>query len=114
MLNLVEEAKQLLCDHKFNSREQRDSAKEALLCDVDHQSIEFIDNYAPDCYGIEIAARCFWEAFVVRQDIFRKAGAVSSLPWPSHGRKHKTTGWPPGFKGLSRPTSFKGTDTTLT
>jgi len=52
-------------------RSERALAIKHLLLDMDDASIRSIDDYAPQCYGIELPDRLLWQAFVVDSDISR-------------------------------------------
>ena len=46
-------------------------------------TIEYIDDYLPKIYGLEIDVRLFWEAFVSRQDISKCQGSQHDGGWAS-------------------------------
>ena len=50
------------------------SMQRRLLLDITEPSITYIDDYAPECYGLEIPERLLHEAYVMRQNCTRKPG----------------------------------------
>jgi hypothetical protein len=83
LAELVMEAKKVL---EFADRVDKatyDNALAIMLLDVDNPKITPIDDYAPECYGIELPERLFWEAYFVRQDCTRKAGSIYDSGRPS-------------------------------
>ena len=91
MVDAVEDAKDMLEDMLQRSNDgagddpsqELDEVKKALTFEMEDPTIHFIDEYAPNCYGLEIPSRLFWEAFVVRQDISRKKGSQYDTGRPS-------------------------------
>lgn len=82
MLHTVEEAKVILADDAA-TEEAREDALEAMLLDMKDPSIYYIEDYAPNRYGLEIPERLFWEAYFVRQDCTRKPGSEYDTGRPS-------------------------------
>ena len=78
----MKEAKKILANDQ-GDKEMQDDALEAMLLDIDNPLIAPIDDYAPDCYGIEMPERLFWEAFFVNQDCTRKSGSIYDSGRPS-------------------------------
>jgi hypothetical protein len=74
MLNAVGDAKKVLEDENAHPDEQ-ERANETLLWDIPDYSITVLDDYSPDCYGIEVPSRLLWEAMIVRQDCYCKPGS---------------------------------------
>jgi hypothetical protein len=60
-----------------------DELQRALAMEMEDPTIFFIDEYAPNCYGLEIPIRLFWEAYIVRQDISRAKGSQYDTGRPS-------------------------------
>ena len=83
MLDTVAEAKLVLSGEKDADDADIEEAKEVLLWDMENPEIEFIDDYGPQSYGLELPIRLFWEAFIVRQDITRKPGSQYDVGRPS-------------------------------
>ena len=83
MMDTVAQAKLVLSGDMDADSADIEEAKEALLWDMDNPEIEFIDDYEPQSYGLELPIRLFWEAFVVRQDITRKPGSQYDCGRPS-------------------------------
>lgn len=79
---MVKEAKKILANDK-GDKDMQDDALEVMLLDIDNPLIAPIDDYAPDCYGIEMPERLFWEAFFVNQDCTRKSGSIYDCGRPS-------------------------------
>jgi Domain found in Dishevelled, Egl-10, and Pleckstrin (DEP) len=82
MMEATFQAKQILASEKVGTL-RLEEAKETLLWDMTDVSITYLDEYAPCSYGIEIPARLLWEAYVVRQDCFRKPGSQYDIGRPS-------------------------------
>jgi hypothetical protein len=92
MMQSVEEAKDMLqrivelADIGSGSSDAESKWSEvqtALGCEMDNPTIHFLDEYAPDCYGLEIPVRLFWEVFIARQDISRPTGSQYDTGRPS-------------------------------
>jgi len=82
MMQTVTRAKKVL-DNNDASKEDRDSAMECMLLDMNDPKIVYLDEYAPDRYGFEIPERLFWEAYFSRQDCTRKPGSEYDIGRPS-------------------------------
>lgn len=82
LIDTVQKAKLVLASDKADKEMQHD-ALESMLLDVTDPSISYIDEYAPQCYGIEFPVRWFWEAFFIRQDCTRKPGSEFDTGRPS-------------------------------
>ena len=80
---MVKEAKKLLEFGDRVDKEMYDNALEIMLLDVENPKITPIDDYSPECYGIEVPERLFWEAYFVRQDCTRRAGSIYDSGRPS-------------------------------
>jgi hypothetical protein len=55
----------------------------SVVWDLADTRIDPIDDYAPECFGLEVCMRIFWEACIMRQDITRKAGSEYETGRPS-------------------------------
>ena len=55
--------------------DEREWALTRLLFDMDDPSIKTVDDYAPECYGIELPDRLLWHGCVVDRDITRPEGS---------------------------------------
>eukprot|EP00934_Nitzschia_sp_Nitz4_P004621 Nitzschia sp. Nitz4//scaffold136_size62208//53331//58820//NITZ4_006378-RA/size62208-processed-gene-0.42-mRNA-1//-1//CDS//3329535648//4611//frame0 len=47
----------------------------SIMLEMTDSEIEYIDDHEPSCYGLEVPVRLFWEAFVMRQDIYAAPGS---------------------------------------
>lgn len=83
MIETVEAAKKILDDNESSKSARKDALDSMLLDMGPDPSIEYIDDYAPNRYGLEIPERLFWEAFFNQQDITRKAGSEYDTGRPS-------------------------------
>ncbi|CAB9497546.1 Rac exchanger 2 protein [Seminavis robusta] len=83
MIDMVKEAKKVLASGDKADKEIHNNALEIMLLDVADPTITPIDDFAPECYGIEMPERLFWEAFFVRQDCTRKPGSIYDSGRPS-------------------------------
>lgn len=82
MIEMVKEAKKILASDRVD-KDIHDNALDAMLLDVANPTITPIDDYAPECYGIELPERLFWEAYFVNQDCTRKEGSIYDTGRPS-------------------------------
>lgn len=82
MMQIVKEARRVLADDKADSSSHKD-AMDSMLLDMSNPSISYIDNYAPQCYGLDIPVRLLWEVFYERQDCSRKPGSEYDIGRPS-------------------------------
>mmetsp|Transcript_43460 Transcript_43460/g.63795 ORF Transcript_43460/g.63795 Transcript_43460/m.63795 type:complete len:480 (+) Transcript_43460:3-1442(+) len=82
MVDTVEESIHLLEESETNTAD--DIVFERMVYwRMDDPTIVPIDNYNPDCSGIDIPERLFWEAFVARRDITRPIGSPLYTGRPS-------------------------------
>lgn len=79
----VATAKSFLEDASNSDDELEEQAMRALLLDFDYKTITLIDDYGPGCYGLVVAKRVFWEAYVMKQDISRAPGSMFDTGRPS-------------------------------
>jgi hypothetical protein len=82
MIDATNKAKQILANTDSVALTMEE-AKETLLWEMNDVSITFLDEYAPITYGIEIPVRLLWEAYVIRQDCYRKPGSQYDSGRPS-------------------------------
>lgn len=82
MMQIVKEARRVLADDKADSSSHKD-AMESMLLDMVDPSIKYIDDYAPQSYGLDIPIRLLWEAFCERQDCTRKPFSEYDIGRPS-------------------------------
>jgi len=81
-LEMVKEARKVLASDKSDKALQ-ENALECMLLEVDDPMITPMDDYAPQCYGIELPERLFWEAYFMRQDCTRTPGSIYDSGRPS-------------------------------
>jgi len=82
MMEIVKEARRVLADDKADDASHKD-ALNSMLLDMSNPSIAYIDDYAPQCYGLDIPVRLLWEAYFVRQDCTRKPDSEYDIGRPS-------------------------------
>eukprot|EP00980_Cylindrotheca_fusiformis_P005351 scaffold1138_cov128-Cylindrotheca_fusiformis.AAC.33 len=56
---------------------------EKLIWEMTDPTIELLDDYAPNQYGMLVPERLFWQGMVVRQDISREPGSENDTGRPS-------------------------------
>ena len=88
MCEKIDSARELLYEMAQGPRDSEkpsdwDELQRALAMEMEDPTIFFIDEYAPNCYGLEIPIRLFWEAYIVRQDISRAKGSQYDTGRPS-------------------------------
>ena len=74
-LQVKEDSKDDFCDEE--------EALQALLWDFEYKEVITIDDYAPQCYGLMLSKRLFWEVYVMQQDISRPPGSTYDTGRPS-------------------------------
>lgn len=83
MAQAVVDAMALLVDETAED-DAREVAMQRALWDMSDPSVIRIDDFQEDeCYGLEVAKRLFWEAYVMRQDCTRVPGSKYETGRPS-------------------------------
>lgn len=86
MLEGFEASQQVLADTEASDDDQ-ERAMEKFMWEMDDPEIVILDDYADEktpVYGIEIPERLFWEAFVMRQNVYREPGSEDDVGRISH------------------------------
>ena len=74
MKRKVKEARKRIDSNSFGFKDEEEDYK-TMLSEMEHPTIDLIDDYAPQSYGINIPERLMWEAFIIRRDITRHPGS---------------------------------------
>lgn len=82
MIATVANARKVLLD-KNASKDAKKDAMEAMQLDMSDPKILYVDDYAPQSFGLEVPERLFWEAYFNRTDCTRKPGSEYDTGRPS-------------------------------
>jgi hypothetical protein len=86
MLEGFEASQKVLADDSASDEEQ-ERAMEKFMWEMEDPEIVIVDEYAEEAkpvFGMEIPERLFWEAFVMRQNIYREPGTQDDVGRVSH------------------------------
>ena len=82
MMFFVHDAIQMLSNPDITEEQEKEVMKH-LQWDGSDLGVVKLNSYAPQCYGVEISERLFWEGFVMMQDCSRPPGSKFETGRPS-------------------------------
>jgi len=82
MMFFVQDAIQMLSNPEITEEQEKEVMKH-LQWDGSDLGVVKLNSYAPQCYGVEISERLFWEGFVMMQDCSRPPGSKFETGRPS-------------------------------
>jgi len=82
MMFFVQDAMQMLANPEITEEQEKEVMKH-LQWDGSDLGCVKLNDYAPNCYGVQISERLFWEGFVMMQDCSRPPGSKFETGRPS-------------------------------